>query len=141
MDRKELTMEALGRLQDLKKATSNSEFDEDITPLMLAAQCGHYELIKLFFDTGQRMPEIEYLDCKTDSCRRLIKFLLLVLAFCVTTTFDSSKGELNMSYARLHIYQAISNPAYISFIALEFHSVDPILEAFRLIGDLKEACR
>ena len=42
------------------------------------------------------------------------------------------------SYVRVHKYQAISNPMYICFLCMEYHSVDPVYEALELITQMKK---
>jgi len=55
---KETIRTAIRMLLESKNETINSEFNEDITPLMLSAHCGHYELIKYFFQAGERLEPI-----------------------------------------------------------------------------------
>lgn len=100
--------------------TRSSEFPDHITPLILACQCGHYEIIELLIERGHRIEKPHPPDCLCVDCKA--KF----------TDDDSLHTE---SY-RLDLYRAVCNPAYIS------HStIDPILSAFLLSQELTRCSR
>jgi hypothetical protein len=54
---------------DIHKQFENSKFHEHITPLLLAAQIGCYELIEYFAGQGYQVPNPHSRVCQCDICR------------------------------------------------------------------------
>ncbi|XP_054757317.2 short transient receptor potential channel 7-like [Lytechinus pictus] len=89
---------------------SNSKFDRDLTPLMLAAQCNEVEIIRLLLARGEYITEPHAILCSCRDCQ------------------DAKANDpLLRSLAGLHTYQALAGEAYICLT-----SPDPILTAFLL---------
>ncbi|XP_077985405.1 short transient receptor potential channel 4-like [Glandiceps talaboti] len=80
----------------------------DVTPLMKAAQCNDYHILKLLLDYGAIMPDPDNLGQKIDT-------------------------SLETSLKKLHIYEALTSEAYISLT-----SEDPIDSAFQLSVKLRQ---
>lgn len=100
--------------------THSSEFPDHITPMILACQCGHYEIIELLIERGHRITKPHPPDCICSECKaRLL-----------------DDDLLHAETHRLNVYRAICNPAYISHSTL-----DPILTAFRLSRELQNCSR
>lgn len=96
--------------------TQSSEFPDHMTPLILACQCGHYEIIELLIERGHRITKPHPPDCACHEC----------------AMHFHEDDLLHAETLRLNLYRAICNPAYIS------HStIDPILEAFNLSVELR----
>lgn len=49
--------------------TQSSDFPDHITPLILAAQCGHYEIIEMLMERGHRISKPHRPDCVCEKCR------------------------------------------------------------------------
>ncbi|XP_024215389.1 short transient receptor potential channel 4 isoform X2 [Halyomorpha halys] len=98
-------------------ACSNSpEFAENITPLILAAEAGHFEIVGLLISRGHVIPRPHKPRCFCkEECQAIMK----------------SQDILSISSGKLHIYRALSNPAYICQT-----SPDPLLIAFKLSKEL-----
>nr|XP_002730569.1 PREDICTED: short transient receptor potential channel 7-like [Saccoglossus kowalevskii] len=94
----------------------SSKFDNDVTPIMLAAHFNEIDIIQLFLQRGDRIPKPHHSLCHCTSCtnKRL---------------FD----PLKYSRSRINAYRGLSSSAYISLT-----SPDPILTAFQLSKDLIE---
>ncbi|XP_022919026.1 short transient receptor potential channel 4-like [Onthophagus taurus] len=98
--------------------TNSSDFPEYVTPLILAAQCGHFEIIELLIERGHKIVKPHPPDCQCHECRA--QYL----------ADDLLHGET----LRLNLYRAVSNPSYIC------HSTyDPILTAFQLSKELMDS--
>ncbi|XP_073988851.1 short transient receptor potential channel 4-like isoform X3 [Rhodnius prolixus] len=97
----------------------SAEFPDSLTPLILAAICGHYEMITILLDRGHSIPRPHKPRCFCkEECLRILQ------------THDS----LSVSSGKLQIYKALCNPAYICNT-----TDDPILAAFKLSKELKIA--
>ncbi|XP_018319395.1 short transient receptor potential channel 5-like [Agrilus planipennis] len=98
-------------------ATHSSDFADHITPLVLAAQCGHYEIIEMLIERGHKIAKPHPPNCMCTQCKDRLKH----------------DDLLHSETLRLNLYRAVSNPAYIC------HSTqDPILAAFHLSRELKK---
>ncbi|KAG8238988.1 hypothetical protein J437_LFUL005045, partial [Ladona fulva] len=98
---------------------SSPEFSSDITPLILAAHCGQYEIIGLLLERGHRIEPPHHPQC-----------------FCKEICQSKEEFNLHTRYSRLNLYKAMANPAYICHT-----SSDPIRTAFKLYIELKERGR
>lgn len=97
--------------------THSTDFPDYVTPLILAAQCGHYEIIELLIQRGHTISKPHAPSCRCADCRVHLE----------------RDDLLHAESLRLNLYRAVSNPAYIC------HSThDPILVAFQLANELKE---
>ncbi|XP_017774988.1 PREDICTED: short transient receptor potential channel 4-like [Nicrophorus vespilloides] len=97
--------------------THSSDFPDHVTPLILAAQCGHFEIIELLIERGHKIAKPHPPDCKCGECMMHLQH------------DDLLHGET----LRLNLYRAITNPAYIC------HSThDPILTSFELSRELTQ---
>ncbi|XP_066257791.1 short transient receptor potential channel 4-like [Euwallacea similis] len=95
----------------------STDFPDYVTPLILAAQCGHYEIIQLLIQRGHTIDKPHPPSCRCADCR-------------VNLERDDL---LYVESLKLNLYRAVSNPAYIC------HSTyDPILAAFQFAKELKE---
>ena len=101
----------------VEDATSSSDFRSDMTPLMLASQRGHYEIIALLLKGGHQILKPHHPNC---SCHRQCKAL-------------GDRETLSHSLIRLNVYRALASPVYICQT-----SKDPILMAFKLSDELKD---
>ncbi|XP_060517765.1 short transient receptor potential channel 4-like [Cylas formicarius] len=100
--------------------THSTDFPDYITPLILAAQCGHYEIIELLIQRGHVITKPHPPSCRCADCRVHLE----------------RDDLLHAESLRLNLYRAVSNPAYIC------HSThDPILAAFQLSEELKECSK
>ncbi|KAJ8973595.1 hypothetical protein NQ317_010032 [Molorchus minor] len=98
-------------------ATHSSDFPDYVTPLILAAQCGHYEIIKMLIERGHTIAKPHPPTCRCADCR-------------VQLEHDDL---LHAESLKLNLYRAVSNPAYICY-----STHDPILAAFHLSQEMKE---
>ncbi|XP_028164325.1 short transient receptor potential channel 4-like [Ostrinia furnacalis] len=98
-------------------ATHSTEFPEHVTPLLLAAQLGHYEIIELLVSRGHSIARPHPPSCFCASCKNSL----------------INEDPLFASMTRLSVYRAISSPAYIVQM-----SPDPILTALRMAAELTE---
>lgn len=97
--------------------THSTDFPDYVTPLILAAQCGHYEIIELLIQRGHSISKPHPPSCRCSDCRRHLE----------------RDDLLHAESLRLNLYRAVSNPAYIC------HSTyDPILAAFQLAKELMD---
>ncbi|XP_050302475.1 short transient receptor potential channel 5-like [Anthonomus grandis grandis] len=97
--------------------THSTDFPDYVTPLILAAQCGHYEIIELLIQRGHTISKPHPPSCRCADCRVHLE----------------RDDLLHAESLRLNLYRAVCNPAYIC------HSThDPILVAFHLSQELKE---
>nr|CAD7411671.1 unnamed protein product [Timema cristinae] len=98
--------------------THSAEFPDYITPLILAAQCGHYEIIEMLLERNHSITRPHPPRCLCSQvCRRILK----------------EEDALHVATAKLEVYRAISNPAYLCQ-----SSDDPILMAFQLFKELHQ---
>lgn len=97
--------------------THSSNFPDHVTPLILAAQCGHYEIIQMLIHRGHTIGKPHSPRCRCTDCKMRLEH----------------DDLLHAETYRLNLYRAVTNPAYIC------HSTDdPILVAFFLSKELKE---
>lgn len=94
----------------------SSDFPDHITPLMLAADLGHYELIEILLERGHRLSKPHLPNCCCSTCAERL----------------NSDDLLHAQTRRLTLYRAISNPAYICHT-----SDDLILTSFELSHELE----
>ena len=78
----------------------------DFPPLILAAQLGHYDIIRFFLAKGYRIETPHDIQCSCDNCH---------------------VDYLRTSQERLALYKALANPVWITLT-----TDDPILTAFTL---------
>lgn len=122
----EILVMLLEKLQEISPGlefvgcTHSSEFPDHITPIILACQCGHYEIIELLIDRGHRIDKPHPPDCRCGECK--VKY--------------ADEDSLHSESYRLDLYRAVCNPAYISH-----SSTDPILSAFTLSQELRKCSR
>ncbi|KAL4096542.1 hypothetical protein QTP88_021476 [Uroleucon formosanum] len=96
----------------------SAEFPQYLTPIMLAAQCGHYQIISLLLERGHTIPIPHKARCL---CKEVCKSLAQL------------NSGLEASELKLSVFRALSNPFYIYLT-----SEDPILTAFQLSKQLVE---
>lgn len=96
----------------------SSDFPEYVTPLILASQCGHFEIIELLIERGHKLVKPHPPSCQCHDCK--VQF--------------NQEDLLHGETLRLNLYRAVTNPSYIC------HSThDPILTAFELSKELRDA--
>ncbi|KAL2746513.1 short transient receptor potential channel 5-like [Vespula maculifrons] len=100
--------------------THSSDFPDEATPLAIAAQYGHYELIQYLIE--HRLHRIQRPHPPNCNCLSVCKREREI--------YDS----LTVDRKRIFLYRAISNPAYICLT-----EEDPILASFNLSVELKMA--
>uniref|UniRef100_A0A2H1W321 SFRICE_007723 n=1 Tax=Spodoptera frugiperda TaxID=7108 RepID=A0A2H1W321_SPOFR len=98
-------------------ATHSADFPAHVTPLILAAQLGHYEIVSLLIERGHTINRPHKINCNCSCCRKC----------CV------NEDPLHESSVRLSQYRAIASPAYLVHVC-----ADPILAAFRLAAELAD---
>ncbi|KAF2897538.1 hypothetical protein ILUMI_08636 [Ignelater luminosus] len=97
--------------------THSSDFPDHVTPLILAAQCGHFEIIEMLIERGHQISKPHPPDCLCSECKIRLE----------------NDDLLHSETLRLNLYRAVTNPAYIC------HSThDPILTAFQLSQELRK---
>ncbi|XP_071959383.1 short transient receptor potential channel 7-like isoform X2 [Antedon mediterranea] len=99
-----------------RTTATNSKFDQDITPIMLAAHCNEADIIRLLLQRGEGIPEQHHILCACTNCSNRRRF-----------------DPLKYSKARMHAFKALASPAWMSLT-----SSDPILTAFVLSNELME---
>ncbi|XP_069168156.1 transient-receptor-potential-like protein isoform X3 [Procambarus clarkii] len=97
----------------------SSDFDPNISPIILAAHCNQFEILQLFLSRGAYIDKPHPLSCCCRPC---------------TEGFHAD--SLRYSMRRIHTYRALASPAWISLT-----SEDPILAAFRLSWELERLAR
>ena len=96
---------------------NSSDFPDHLTPLIFAAQCGHFEIIEMLIERGHVMSKPHAPNCACEECKSHV------------LEGDLLHGES----MRLDLYRAFTSPAYIS------HTTDdPVLTAFELSKELKD---
>lgn len=107
----------LGDTDDFfNSASDDTQFSQDMTPLILAAQKNQYEIVKLLLLRGESITRPHKYKCHCQECENKKKY-----------------DQLRLAKGRLNAYKALASEAYISL-----HSKDPILVAFDLSRDLKK---
>lgn len=98
--------------------THSSDFPDYVTPLILAAQCGHYEIIKMLIERGHTISKPHPPSCRCSECKMHLEH----------------DDILHSESLRLNLYRAVANPAYLCY-----SSHDPILAAFQLSKELTDS--
>ncbi|XP_037071610.1 short transient receptor potential channel 4-like [Pollicipes pollicipes] len=94
---------------------TSSRFTPDMTPLILAAQADHYDMVRFLMARGHKIVKPHPPDC-----------------FCPLECASRLSGEdLVKSYHRVQTYQAMASPSYIVQ-----SSPDPIYTCFALHSEL-----
>ncbi|XP_014670322.1 PREDICTED: short transient receptor potential channel 4-like [Priapulus caudatus] len=96
---------------------NSAEFSSGMTPLILAAQHEHYDIIKLLLDRGHKISPPHRPDCL---CKKQCRY-------------SKKKESLTNSLRRINTFRALASSAYISQC-----SYDPILTAFQLSHELQQ---
>ncbi|XP_053976585.1 short transient receptor potential channel 4-like [Hylaeus volcanicus] len=98
--------------------TQSTDFPDDTTPLAVAAQYGHFELIDFLRRRNHTLPKTHPPSCNCEECQS-----------------ERERSDLlAIEKMRLFMYKANVNPAYICQTV-----DDPILEAFNLSYELSKA--
>nr|XP_021200730.2 short transient receptor potential channel 4 [Helicoverpa armigera] len=98
-------------------AAHSADFPPHVTPLILAAQMGHYEIVSCLISRGHTINRPHLANCPCGCCR----------GGC------SHDDPLHESSMRLSQYRAIASPAYMVHV-----SSDPVLTSFCLAAELAE---
>ncbi|XP_076301374.1 LOW QUALITY PROTEIN: short transient receptor potential channel 4 [Lasioglossum baleicum] len=149
--------------------TQSADFPDDATPLLIAAQCGHFELIDYLRKRHHNIPRPHPANCICEECKYEFRLSRVATntrsgtmvnqsfrAGCIVGRSVSRRAKgldeindtvvrlrrserersdlLTIEKMRLFTYKAITNPAYICQTV-----DDPILEAFNISYELKEA--
>ncbi|XP_071502489.1 short transient receptor potential channel 7-like [Diadema antillarum] len=109
----------LGSLTNYYQRKNNSKFDQDVTPLMLAAHCNEIDIIRLLLNRGDSIKKPHNSLCQCTYCSNKKQF-----------------DPLKHSLAGFNTYRALASPAYIALT-----SPDPILSAFLLSQELASNAR
>ncbi|XP_033344032.1 short transient receptor potential channel 4-like [Bombus vosnesenskii] len=119
-----IAMIILNKLNDLSPGleyagiTRSADFPDEATPLAIAAQYGHFEMISMLRNRLHFLPKPHPPSCNCVECKR-----------------ERERSDiLAIERMRLFSYKAVTNPAYICQIV-----DDPILEAFNLSYELRKA--
>ena len=141
-----------GRLSSLPR-WKLSEFEDYMTPIMLAAIVRNYDLIALFAHSGEKLrPKYLYEDPYKDTAewkragmrRRGSAWTALdkrtwlqrhLLCCCYEN--ESVQEDMKIGYQRLHEYQAICSPEMLCFAANTKKSYDPVSRALSFIRQLR----
>lgn len=113
------TLNRLGTITNYYQRINHSKFDQDVTPLMLAAHCNEVDIIRIFLERGETIKQPHVPSCQCNYCKNRRKF-----------------DPLKHSKSAIHTYRALGSPAYISLT-----SNDPILTAFLLSEELSQLAR
>ncbi len=106
----------MSRSLEMSPSKDSAVFAPYMTPLMLAAICGHRSLIELLMSRGHSIPYPHMAHCDCDDCT-------------VSSTRMSSQSQRN-----LDIYRALCNPEYI-----RLNCEDSITRAFELENETRLA--
>ncbi|CDW56434.1 Transient-receptor-potential-like protein [Trichuris trichiura] len=88
-----------------------------MTPLMLAAHCDNYEMIKLLLKLGHKLDLPHRPDCKCKACRT-----------------ENDEHVVAVNRRRLYSYRAISSHAYLLQDCIQ----DPVIDCFLIARDLEK---
>lgn len=66
-------------ISEYEPAIGSSEFPDETTPLDVAAQYGHYEIIKLLSERGHKIPKPHPPNCNCEEVCKYIKIYLYIL--------------------------------------------------------------
>jgi len=105
---------------DVGTADDSYEFPQFMTPLMLAAQCGRYEMVEYLLGRGHKLnrPHPPRCTCEERCSAAAMRDRDAVADGC----------------ERLNVYRAISDPTYVCCTS----AADPILVCFKLHNELLE---
>ncbi|XP_078684805.1 short transient receptor potential channel 4-like [Branchiostoma floridae x Branchiostoma belcheri] len=103
------------RTQYMKYVQRESDFTEDMTPIILAAHKNNYEILKLLLQKGHPIPKPHDVRCTCHECAEGYR-----------------TDALRHSRQRLNVYRALASPSLIML-----SSDDPILTAFQLSWELR----
>ncbi|XP_072170779.1 short transient receptor potential channel 4-like [Diadema setosum] len=95
---------------------TETDYDSDISPVILAAHRNNYEILKVLLERGASIPKPHDVKCGCDDCKASIRH-----------------DGLRHSRSRLNVYRALASS---SLIALS--SDDPVLTAFELSWELRK---
>ncbi|CAL8069370.1 unnamed protein product [Orchesella dallaii] len=95
----------------------NTEYGKHITPLGMAAKSGHYEIIQVLWNRGERLPQLHMPSCDCSTCKKETR-------------------ELEKIKTRLNLLKAKCNPTYLIFLAGQDGSFDPVYESLQLMETL-----
>ncbi|XP_041465629.1 short transient receptor potential channel 3-like [Lytechinus variegatus] len=109
----------LGSLTNYYQRKNNSKFEQDVTPLMLAAHCNEIDIIRLLLNRGDTIKKPHNSLCQCTYCSNKKQF-----------------DPLKHSLAGFNTYRALASPAFIALT-----SPDPILTAFLLSQELASNAR
>ncbi|CAB3238553.1 unnamed protein product [Arctia plantaginis] len=110
-------------------ATHSADFPSHVTPLILAAHMGHYEIVMLLIGRGHTIARPHIPNCPCTICS--FDTVRLTQRYSIFRNSLLNDDALYISSSRLSVYRAIASPAYLIHV-----SSDPILSAFRLNEEL-----
>ncbi|KOX80705.1 Short transient receptor potential channel 5 [Melipona quadrifasciata] len=119
-----IAMVILNKLKELSHGlefagvTQSTDFPDETTPLAVAAQYGHFEMINMLRNRHHGLAKPHLPSCICENCK----------------SEREKYDDLTIEKMRLFIYKAVANPAFMCQTV-----DDPILEAFNLSNDLKKA--
>ena len=99
-----------------EKFCDHSQFTDEITPLILAAQNNRYEIVMALLMKGQTIEKPHKYNC-----------------ICIQCHEKAKKDELKFAKSRLNAYKGMASEAYLSL-----SSEDPILTSFELRHELHQ---
>ncbi|XP_035234236.1 short transient receptor potential channel 4-like, partial [Stegodyphus dumicola] len=92
------------------------DYSPDITPLILAAHCGDYQMVRMLIERGHTIEKPHAPTC-----------------YCLTCKQQIVEAGSSISRIRLNAYKAVCNPSYICQV-----TNDPVYYGFALDKELKE---
>lgn len=106
---------------EFNSCVNSPDFPDYLTPLMLAAQCGHVEMINLLLyrDHPPLVPP-HAPSCQCEEC----------------IVMQKEKDPLELTNYKYDLYRAICNPVYVCQL-----TNDPILLVFHLVVELREVAK
>ncbi|KAF3422675.1 hypothetical protein E2986_04317 [Frieseomelitta varia] len=113
--------------------TQSTDFPNEATPLAVAAQYGHFEMINVLRNRQHSLPKPHLPSCVCEDC----KYERISIEHNERLQRRSEREKydvLTIEKMRLYTYKAIANPAFICQTV-----DDPILEAFNLSCELRRA--